>query len=114
MATITTASGLQYDDLRPGQGIAARFGNDVLVHYTGWLTDGTKFDSSRDRDEPFGFALGQGNVIAGWEEGVSGMRVGGLRKLRIPPELGYGAWGAGDVIPPDATLVFEVELLAID
>ncbi len=113
MANVTTASGLQYDDLRVGQGAAARFGADVTVHYTGWLTDGTKFDSSRDRDEPFGFALGKGNVIAGWEEGVSGMRVGGLRKLTVPPELGYGAWGAGDVIPPDATLVFEVELLAV-
>jgi FKBP-type peptidyl-prolyl cis-trans isomerase FkpA len=92
MATITTSSGLQYDDLKVGQGSAANFGSEVLVHYTGWLTDGTKFDSSRDRDEPFGFALGQGNVIAGWEEGVSGMRVGGLRKLVIPPALGYGAW----------------------
>lgn len=112
--TISTASGLKYDDLRVGEGATARFGADVLVHYTGWLTDGTKFDSSRDRDEPFGFALGRGNVIAGWEEGVAGMRVGGLRKLTIPPELGYGAWGAGEVIPPDATLVFEVELLAVD
>jgi len=114
MAMVTTASGLQYDDLQVGQGAAARFGADVVVHYTGWLTDGTKFDSSRDRDEPFGFALGQGNVIAGWEEGVAGMRVGGRRKLLIPPALGYGAWGAGDVIPPDTTLVFEVELLAVD
>ena len=114
MATITTASGLQYDDLRVGQGAAARSGSDVVVHYTGWLTDGTKFDSSRDRNEPFGFALGQGNVIAGWEEGVAGMRVGGLRRLVIPPSLGYGEWGAGDVIPPNATLVFEVELLASD
>jgi FKBP-type peptidyl-prolyl cis-trans isomerase FkpA len=114
MAIITTASGLQYEDVRVGQGAAARFGADVVVHYTGWLTDGTKFDSSRDRNEPFGFALGQGNVIAGWEEGLTGMRVGGLRKLTVPPSLGYGAWGAGDVIPPDATLVFEVELLAVD
>jgi len=114
MATVTTASGLQYDDLRVGQGAAARSGTDVVVHYTGWLTNGTKFDSSRDRNEPFGFALGQGNVIAGWEEGVAGMRVGGMRKLVIPPSLGYGAWGAGDVIPPEATLVFEVELLAVD
>ncbi len=110
---ITTASGLQYDDQRVGEGAMARFGSDVTVHYTGWLVDGRKFDSSRDRNEPFGFALGQGNVIAGWEEGVAGMRVGGLRKLVIPPELGYGAWGAGDVIPPDATLVFEVELLTV-
>lgn len=114
MATTTTASGLQYDELRVGDGAVARSGDDVLVHYTGWLTDGSKFDSSRDRDEPFRFALGRGNVIAGWDEGVAGMRVGGLRKLTIPPQLGYGAWGAGDVIPPDATLVFEVELLAID
>jgi FKBP-type peptidyl-prolyl cis-trans isomerase FkpA len=114
MAMTTTASGLQYDDLRVGDGATARFGADVVVHYTGWLTDGTKFDSSRDRNEPFGFGLGQGNVIAGWEEGVAGMRVGGLRKLVIPPDLGYGPWGAGDVIPPDATLVFEVELLAVD
>lgn len=114
MATVTTASGLQYDDLRVGQGAAARFGSDVVVHYTGWLTNGTKFDSSRDRNEPFGFALGKGNVIAGWEEGVAGMRVGGLRKLTIPPSLGYGEWGAGDVIPANATLVFEVELLAVD
>ena len=114
MAIVTTASGLQYDDLRLGQGAVARFGSDVSVHYTGWLVDGRKFDSSRDRDEPFGFAIGQGNVIAGWEEGVAGMRVGGLRRLVIPPDLGYGAWGAGDVIPPDATLVFEVDLLAVD
>lgn len=114
MASVTTQSGLQYDDLKTGTGAAARFGSDVTVHYTGWLVDGTKFDSSRDRDEPFGFALGQGNVIAGWEEGVAGMRVGGLRKLTIPPDLGYGAWGAGDVIPPHATLIFEVELLAVD
>ena len=114
MAIVTTASGLQYDDLRVGQGAVARFGSDVIVHYTGWLADGRKFDSSRDRNDPFGFAIGQGNVIAGWEEGVAGMRVGGLRKLVIPPDLGYGAWGVGDVIPPDATLVFEVELLAAD
>ena len=114
MATVTTASGLQYDDLRVGDGVAARLGADVVVHYTGWLTDGRKFDSSRDRNEPFGFALGKGNVIPGWEEGVAGMRVGGLRKLVVPPSLGYGEWGAGDVIPPNATLVFEVELLAAD
>jgi FKBP-type peptidyl-prolyl cis-trans isomerase FkpA len=114
MAMVTTASGLQYDDLRVGTGATAGFGSDVIVHYTGWLTDGTKFDSSRDRGDPFGFSVGQGNVIAGWEEGLAGMRVGGVRKLVIPPELGYGAWGAGDVIPPDATLVFEVELLAVD
>ena len=114
MPAIEIASGLKYEDLKPGDGKAARFGSDVVVHYTGWLADGTKFDSSVDRGEPFGFALGQGNVIAGWEEGVAGMRVGGQRKLTIPPDLGYGAWGAGNVIPPNATLVFEVELLAVD
>lgn len=114
MAAITTPSGLQYEDLTVGTGAVARSGNDVLVHYTGWLVDGRKFDSSKDRGEPFGFALGRGNVIAGWDEGVAGMRVGGVRKLTIPPALGYGAWGAGDVIPPDATLLFEVELLAVD
>jgi FKBP-type peptidyl-prolyl cis-trans isomerase FkpA len=114
MANVTTPSGLIYDELVAGSGAAARAGSDVLVHYTGWLTDGTKFDSSVDRGEPFGFPLGQGQVIAGWDEGVEGMRVGGKRKLTIPPSLGYGAYGAGGVIPPNATLVFEVELLAID
>jgi FKBP-type peptidyl-prolyl cis-trans isomerase FkpA len=112
MPAITTPTGLVIDDLVEGSGAAATAGQHVTVHYTGWLTDGTKFDSSRDRSEPFGFALGQGNVIAGWEEGVAGMCVGGLRRLVIPPSLGYGEWGAGDVIPPNATLVFEVELLA--
>lgn len=114
MTTITTPSGLQYEDLTVGAGAVARDGCEVLVHYTGWLADGRKFDSSRDRGEPFGFALGQGDVIAGWDEGVAGMRVGGVRKLTIPPALGYGAWGAGGVIPPNATLLFEVELLAVD
>lgn len=114
----TTPSGLQIDDLDMGSGDAAAFGKDVLVHYTGWLLGadgqpGRKFDSSLDRQEPFGFALGQGNVIAGWEEGVAGMRVGGKRRLVIPPDLGYGEFGAGGVIPPNATLLFDVELLEI-
>lgn len=117
MPGITTPSGLVYEDLKTGAGAAARSGQDVVVHYTGWLTDdgktrGAKFDSSRDRGDPFGFALGRGNVIAGWDEGVQGMRIGGVRVLTIPPSLGYGAFGAGDVIPPDATLIFEVELLS--
>ena len=110
---ITTASGLQYEDTVEGNGELAVAGRQVSVHYTGWLTDGSKFDSSKDRDEPFEFPLGRRNVIAGWDEGVQGMRVGGVRKLTIPPQLGYGARGAGGVIPPNATLVFEVELLDI-
>jgi FKBP-type peptidyl-prolyl cis-trans isomerase FkpA len=114
MASVTTPSGLIYEELAVGSGGAARSGSDVLVHYTGWLTNGTKFDSSVDRGEPFRFPLGRGQVISGWDEGVEGMRVGGKRKLTIPPALGYGAYGAGGVIPPNATLVFEVELLAID
>ena len=113
MASVTTPSGLIYEELAVGSGAAVRAGSNVQVHYTGWLTDGTKFDSSLDRGDPFGFALGKGQVIAGWDEGVEGMRVGGKRKLTIPPALGYGAYGAGGVIPPNATLVFEVELLAI-
>jgi FKBP-type peptidyl-prolyl cis-trans isomerase len=113
MTTITTASGLQYEEVRAGTGAKARSGQDVVVHYTGWLTDGRKFDSSRDRGQPFSFGLGAGQVIAGWDEGVSGMQVGGLRKLTIPPQLGYGEFGAGGVIPPNATLVFEVELLEV-
>ena len=114
MPSVTTPSGLVYEDLAVGSGAGARAGSDVLVHYTGWLTNGTKFDSSHGRGEPFGFPLGQGQVISGWDEGVEGMRVGGKRKLTIPPALGYGAYGAGGVIPPNATLVFEVELVAID
>ena len=110
----TTASGLVIEDLSEGEGEAARAGQYVTVHYTGWLTDGSKFDSSKDRDEPFDFPLGARHVIAGWDEGVQGMKVGGVRKLTIPPNLGYGSRGAGGVIPPNATLVFEVELLAID
>ena len=109
----TTASGLQYEDTVSGSGDTARAGNTVTVHYTGWLPDGTKFDSSKDRNEPFEFPLGAGYVIRGWDEGVQGMRVGGVRKLTIPPELGYGARGAGGVIPPNATLIFEVELIGI-
>lgn len=111
MSTITTASGLQYEEITVGSGATATAGNLVSVHYTGWLTDGTKFDSSKDRNEPFDFNLGAGQVIKGWDEGVQGMQVGGVRKLTIPPSLGYGARGAGGVIPPNATLVFEVEFL---
>ncbi len=110
----TTPSGLQYDDLAVGEGAAARSGQHVTVHYTGWLADGKKFDSSLDRGDPFAFNLGQGQVIAGWDEGVQGMKVGGKRKLTIPPDLGYGPRGAGGVIPPNATLLFEVELLGVE
>ena len=110
---ITTASGLIIEELVLGTGAEARAGQTAVVHYTGWLTDGTKFDSSKDRNDPFVFPLGARHVIAGWDEGVQGMRVGGVRKLTIPPHLGYGARGAGGVIPPNATLVFEVELLEI-
>lgn len=108
---ITTPSGLQYVDLKKGSGREAHAGETAIVHYTGWLTNGTKFDSSKDRDEPFAFRIGAGRVIKGWDEGVEGMHIGGVRKLTIPPQLGYGARGAGNVIPPNATLVFEVELL---
>jgi FKBP-type peptidyl-prolyl cis-trans isomerase FkpA len=114
MTTVTTASGLMIEEVAVGDGAAAKSGDRVTVHYTGWLTNGRKFDSSVDRRDPFAFALGRGNVIAGWDEGVEGMKVGGKRKLTIPPDLGYGAYGAGGVIPPNATLVFEVELLAVD
>jgi len=110
----TTSSGLTYQDLAEGDGAEAAKGMQVSVHYTGWLMDGTKFDSSKDRNEPFDFPLGAGHVIRGWDEGVAGMKVGGKRKLTIPPSLGYGARGAGGVIPPNATLQFEVELLAVD
>ncbi len=109
----TSPSGLVIEDLVVGSGAEAKAGDLVSVHYTGWLTDGSKFDSSVDRGTPFEFNLGQGEVITGWDEGVAGMKVGGKRKLTIPPDLGYGANGAGSVIPPNATLVFEVELLGI-
>lgn len=113
MNQITTPSGLVIEDIIEGAGAEACAGQTVCVHYTGWLTDGRKFDSSKDRSEPFEFPLGGRRVIAGWDEGVSGMKIGGTRKLTIPPQLGYGARGAGGVIPPNATLVFEVELLAL-
>ena len=116
---ITTPSGLQYDDTVTGDGATASAGQNVSVHYTGWLHDpaqadgrSRKFDSSKDRGQPFRFALGAGQVIGGWDEGVQGMKIGGTRVLLIPPQLGYGARGAGGVIPPNATLVFEVDLLS--
>ena len=108
-----TASGLQYTDTKVGTGASPKAGQTAVVHYTGWLLDGTKFDSSRDRGQPFQFALGRGQVIKGWDEGVATMKVGGTRTLIIPPELGYGSRGAGGVIPPNATLKFDVELLEV-
>jgi FKBP-type peptidyl-prolyl cis-trans isomerase FkpA len=109
----TTSSGLKYWDVKVGTGATATAGKKVTVHYTGWLTNGTKFDSSVDRKKPFEFTLGAGRVIKGWDEGVQGMKVGGKRRLEIPPSLGYGAQGAGGVIPPNATLIFDVELLDV-
>jgi peptidylprolyl isomerase len=109
----TTASGLKYYDLVVGDGATPKAGQQVTVHYTGWLQDGGKFDSSLDRGQPFTFAIGQGQVIPGWDEGVMTMKVGGKRQLVIPPELAYGEQGAGGVIPPNATLVFDVELLDV-
>ncbi|MBL8313438.1 MAG: FKBP-type peptidyl-prolyl cis-trans isomerase [Rubrivivax sp.] len=116
----TLPSGLQFEDTTPGTGAEAKPGQRVKVHYTGWLYDptaanarGRKFDSSKDRGQPFSFGLGGGEVIRGWDEGVAGMKVGGTRVLTIPPEMGYGARGAGGVIPPNATLVFEVDLLGV-
>jgi FKBP-type peptidyl-prolyl cis-trans isomerase FkpA len=106
-----TPTGLAYEDVETGSGEEATPGKVAVVHYTGWLTDGTKFDSSRDRGEPFSFPLGAGQVIPGWDQGVAGMKVGGRRKLVIPPELGYGETGSPPVIPPSATLVFDVELV---
>ena len=113
MSTTTTASGLVIEEINLGEGDEAQAGCMVSVHYSGYLTNGNKFDSSVDRNEPFDFPLGRGHVIRGWDEGVAGMKVGGKRKLTIPADLGYGARGAGGVIPPNATLVFDVELLAV-
>ena len=118
MSTITTDSGLQYEDTITGTGAEAAAGQHVSVHYTGWLRNddgskGSKFDSSKDRNQPFQFSLGGGQVIRGWDEGVQGMKIGGTRVLTIPSDLGYGPRGAGGVIPPNATLIFEVELLAV-
>lgn len=110
---LTTASGLKYTDLVVGTGAQPKSGQTVTVHYTGWLTDGKKFDSSKDRNQPFSFRIGAGEVIKGWDEGVATMRVGGKRRLTMPPQLAYGAQRAGGVIPPNATLVFEVELLGV-
>ncbi|MDT8386396.1 MAG: FKBP-type peptidyl-prolyl cis-trans isomerase [Thiogranum sp.] len=110
----TTASGLIYEDIKIGDGALCKGrGQTAIVHYTGWLDDGTKFDSSRDRDDPFSFPVDCGYVIRGWDEGVVGMRIGGMRKLRVPPELAYGERGAGSVIPPNATLIFDIELLEL-
>jgi FKBP-type peptidyl-prolyl cis-trans isomerase FkpA len=117
MTSTTTSSGLQYTDTEIGTGATAAQGQEVSVHYTGWLfndgVQGAKFDSSKDRNQPFGFDLGAGMVIKGWDEGVAGMQIGGKRTLIIPAALGYGARGAGGVIPPNATLKFDVELLAV-
>jgi peptidylprolyl isomerase len=117
MAMTKTSSGLQYDDTATGSGDTAAAGHTCVMHYTGWLwvdgAKGEKFDSSLDRGRPFSFGLGKGQVIKGWDEGVAGMKIGGKRTLLIPSELGYGARGAGGVIPPNATLVFEVELLEL-
>ena len=110
---VTTESGLQYEVIAEGDGATPQPGQRVYVHYVGTLEDGTKFDSSRDRGNPFDFTIGHGQVIKGWDEGVGMMKVGDRRKLIIPPELGYGARGAGGVIPPNATLIFDVELLRI-
>ncbi|HAT31970.1 MAG TPA: peptidylprolyl isomerase [Janthinobacterium sp.] len=118
MSIITTESGLQYEEITVGDGAEAQAGQNVVVHYTGWLRNddgskGSKFDSSKDRNDPFEFPLGAGRVIQGWDEGVQGMKIGGTRQLIIPSQLGYGARGAGGAIPPNATLIFDVELLGV-
>jgi len=110
---VKTDSGLQYWEIRVGNGEVAKEGSHVRVHYSGWLTTGKKFDSSVDRGQPFDFTIGNGEVIKGWEEGIAGMKVGGKRQLRIPPELGYGADGSPPTIPPNATLIFDVQLLGV-
>src|SRR5499426_2212200 len=110
---VTTSSGLQYIELKVGAGATAQAGQTVSVHYSGWLENGKKFDSSVDRGQPFSFPLGTGRVIKGWDEGVKGMKVGGKRKLTIPSMLGYGAQGAGGAIPPNSTLIFDIELLSV-
>ena len=109
----TTSSGLQYEDQVVGNGASPQPGQTAVVHYTGWLDNGTKFDSSVDRGQPFEFPVGQGRVIKGWDEGVATMKIGGKRTLIVPPQLGYGARGAGGAIPPNATLMFDVELLGV-
>jgi len=110
---LVTENGMRYEVIREGTGPSPRRGDSVTVNYTGWLEDGTKFDSSLDRNQPFTFKLGVGQVIQGWDDGVATMSVGGISKFFIPPELGYGSKGAGGVIPPNANLIFEVELLSI-
>lgn len=110
---VKTESGLQYWDTKVGTGEEAKSGDKVKVHYTGWFISGKKFDSSVDAHQPYSFTLGQGNVIKGWDEGVAGMKVGGKRQLRIPPELAYGEKGFKNIVPPDATLIFDVQLLAV-
>ncbi len=111
--TVTTRSGLKFQDLVVGEGASPQAGQTVVVHYTGWLTDGNKFDSSVDRGQPFKFVLGAGQVIKGWDEGVATMKIGGKRKLTVPPQLGYGQRGFPGAIPPAATLIFDVELLGV-
>ena len=111
---VTTSSGLQYVDQVLGTGVSAVIGKTATVNYTGWLENGNKFDSSVDRGQPFSFPLGAGRVIKGWDEGVQGMKIGGKRRLTIPSNLGYGARGAGGVIPPHATLIFDIELLGLE